>query len=50
MLMMASTAAVVVIGVAVMIFARPLYSLSERAAVDLLEPFKYVSAVLGGRL
>jgi multicomponent Na+:H+ antiporter subunit D len=48
-LMLASTAAVVLIGVAVMIFARPLYSLSERAAQDLLEPMRYVSAVLGGR-
>jgi multicomponent Na+:H+ antiporter subunit D len=47
--MLISTAAVVVIGVAVMVFARPLYSLSERAAQDLLEPIRYVSAVLGGR-
>jgi multicomponent Na+:H+ antiporter subunit D len=47
--MMASTAAVVMIGVAVMVFARPLYSLSERAATDLMEPLRYVSAVLGGR-
>ena len=48
-LMVGSTAAVVLVGLAVMIWAAPLYAFTERAAVDLLDPSRYVEAVLGER-
>jgi multicomponent Na+:H+ antiporter subunit D len=47
-LMVGATAAVVLVGLAVMVFAQPLYGLTERAAADLLDPARYVEAVLGG--
>ena len=40
--------AVVLVGLGVMVWADPLYSLTERAAEDLLDPSRYVEAVLGG--
>lgn len=47
--MLVSTAAVVLLGLAVMVYARPLYELSARAAEDLMDPARYVNAVLGSR-
>lgn len=47
-LMVAATASFVVLGLAIMVLARPLYDLSHRAAVDLLDPQRYIAAVLGG--
>jgi multicomponent Na+:H+ antiporter subunit D len=47
-LMTISTAVVVALSVAIMIWAGPLYAFSERAAFDLLHPATYVDAVLGG--
>ncbi len=46
-LMIASTATLVVAGLAIAALAGPLYGLCERAAADLLEPSSYVKAVLG---
>jgi multicomponent Na+:H+ antiporter subunit D len=48
-LMVGSTAAVVLVGLAVMVWAQPLYAFTERAAIDLLDPSRYVEAVLGDR-
>jgi multicomponent Na+:H+ antiporter subunit D len=45
--MVASTAALVALSLAVVVFAGPLYSLCERAAVDLLDGSAYVRAVSG---
>jgi multicomponent Na+:H+ antiporter subunit D len=36
-----------VAGVAIAVLAGPLYDLSQRAAVDLLDPSAYLRAVLG---
>jgi multicomponent Na+:H+ antiporter subunit D len=47
-LMVAPTAALTALGLAVALFAGPVYALSERAAVDLLDGTVYVRAVLGG--
>ncbi|MEX2625517.1 MAG: Na+/H+ antiporter subunit D, partial [Ilumatobacteraceae bacterium] len=47
-LMIGATAVVVVVGLAVMVWAAPLYGLAERAAAELLDPDRYVDAVLGG--
>ena len=47
-LMIASTAFVFVLGLAVAVAAGPLYGLCERAATDLLAPDGYIHAVLGG--
>ncbi len=46
-LMVGATIAVVVVGLGVMIWAAPLYGLTERAAVELLDPSRYIEAVLG---
>ncbi len=46
-LMIAPTAALGVLSVVIALFAGPLYGLSERAAADLLEPARYVAAVMG---
>jgi multicomponent Na+:H+ antiporter subunit D len=46
-LMTGSTVALVVLGVAIAVFARPLYDLSERTAEDLLDRRGYVEAVFG---
>jgi multicomponent Na+:H+ antiporter subunit D len=46
-LMVAPTAALVVISVVAMVAASSLFALSERAAHDLLDPSQYVKAVLG---
>jgi multicomponent Na+:H+ antiporter subunit D len=45
--MRAAAAALVVVGLAVALFARPLYGFSERAAAELLRPAAYRAAVLG---
>src|SRR5690606_811452 len=45
--MVGSTAVLVVLGLAVAVFAGPLYALSERTATDLLDGTTYVQAVLG---
>lgn len=44
-----STAALVAVGLAVVVTAGPLWALSERAASDLLDPTRYVALVLGAR-
>ena len=44
-LMVAPTAALVVVSLAIAVLAGPLYDLSERAAQDLLDPSAYVEAV-----
>jgi multicomponent Na+:H+ antiporter subunit D len=46
-LMVAPTAALTALGLAVALFAGPVYALSERAAGDLLDGTVYVQAVLG---
>ena len=46
-LMIAPTAALAAMSLAIALFAGPLYSWSERAAADLLEPSTYIHAVLG---
>jgi multicomponent Na+:H+ antiporter subunit D len=46
-LMVVPTAALAVISVAIAVAAGPLYDVSERAAQDLLDPSRYVTAVLG---
>jgi len=48
-LMTASTVVLVLLGLAIMVFAGPLYALAERTATQLLDPSQYVEAVLGGR-
>ena len=45
--MTASASAVVVLTVALMVFAGPLYDYSTRTAEDLLAPDRYVAAVIG---
>jgi multicomponent Na+:H+ antiporter subunit D len=47
-LMTAAASAVVVLSVALMVFAGPLYDYAERTAADLLAPQQYVETVLGG--
>ena len=47
--MTASTVVLVLLGLAIMVFAGPLYALAERTATQLLDPSQYVTAVLGGR-
>lgn len=47
-LMVVPTALLGLTGLAIGLAAGPLYRLSERAAIDLLDPSVYVSAVLGG--
>ena len=46
-LMIAPTAALATLSLAVALFAGPLYGLSERAAQDVLDPARYVTAVMG---
>jgi multicomponent Na+:H+ antiporter subunit D len=46
--MLAPTAVLVVLSLAVSVFAGPLYGLTERAATDLLDSTTYVRAVMGG--
>ncbi len=46
-LMIAPTAALAVLSLAIALWAGPLYRLSERAATDVLSPASYVHAVLG---
>jgi len=48
-LMTGSTVVLVLLGLAIMVFAGPLYALAERTATQLLDPSQYVEAVLGGR-
>jgi len=45
--MVGSTAALVVLGVALTVFAGPLFALSDRAARDMLDRTPYIQAVLG---
>jgi multicomponent Na+:H+ antiporter subunit D len=47
-LMTAAASAVVVLSVALMVFAGPLYNYAERTAADLLAPQQYIETVLGG--
>ncbi len=49
LLMTGSTVVLVGLGLAIMVFAGPLYDLAERTAAQLLDPSQYVDAVLGGR-
>ena len=46
MLMTAATVVVVGLSLALLVFAGPLYDLAERAATDLLNPQRYIDAVL----
>ena len=46
-LMVVSTAALAALSIGVALAAGPIYELSERAAVDLIDPRSYVEAVLG---
>ena len=46
-LMVGSTAALVVLSLAIAVGAGPVYALSERTAHDLIEPSAYIEAVLG---
>jgi multicomponent Na+:H+ antiporter subunit D len=46
-LMTAAASAVVVMSVALMVFAGPLYDYSKRTAEDLLAPDRYIDAVIG---
>jgi multicomponent Na+:H+ antiporter subunit D len=46
-LMILPTAALAAISLAIALWAGPLYDLSERAAIDVLQPASYVRAVLG---
>ena len=49
-IMLAATAATVVLSIAYVVFAGPMYELAQRAGSDLLDPSVYVDAVLrGGR-
>ena len=45
-LMIAPTAALAALSLAIALAAGPIYSFSERAAVDLLDPARYVGAVM----
>ena len=45
--MIVATAALALASIAVSVWAGPLYNVSERAAHDLLEPSRYVQAILG---
>ena len=47
LLMTGSTAALVLLSLAIAVYAGPLYELSERAAQDLIDPAAYIKAVLG---
>jgi multicomponent Na+:H+ antiporter subunit D len=46
--MVAATAIVMIVSLAVAVFARPIAEFSARAAADLLDPSVYVTSVLGG--
>ena len=46
-LMTAATTAVVVMSLALMVFAGPLYDFAQRTAEDLLAPERYVETVIG---
>ncbi len=46
--MTAAASAVVVLSVALMVFAGPLYDYAERTAADLLAPQQYIDTVVGG--
>jgi multicomponent Na+:H+ antiporter subunit D len=45
--MVGSTAGLVVLGVALTVFAGPLFGLSDRAARDMLDRAPYIQSVLG---
>jgi multicomponent Na+:H+ antiporter subunit D len=47
-LMVVATAITVVLSIAYVIFAGPIYELAERAGNDLMNPRVYIDAVLGG--
>ena len=47
--MVAATAVLAAVSVAFSLSAGPLFDLSERAALDLLDPARYIDAVLGAR-
>jgi multicomponent Na+:H+ antiporter subunit D len=47
-LMVLATAATVVLSIAYVVFAGPIYDLAERAGADLIDTTAYVEAVLGG--
>jgi multicomponent Na+:H+ antiporter subunit D len=44
-----ATGALAAVSLAVVVWASPLYEISERASLDLLDPTAYIDAVLGGR-
>ena len=46
-LMTGSTATLVALSIAIAVWAGPLYALSERTALDLTNPVRYVETVLG---
>lgn len=45
--MVGATAELVIVSLVVAVWAAPLYDLTQRAAADLLDPARYVDAVLG---
>jgi multicomponent Na+:H+ antiporter subunit D len=45
--MLGATAALVVVGLALTVFAGPIFGYSERAAAEVLDRGQYISAVLG---
>jgi multicomponent Na+:H+ antiporter subunit D len=47
-LLLAPIATLAAITLAIGLYARPLYTLAERAATELMTPSNYVEAVLGG--
>ncbi|WP_420452432.1 Na+/H+ antiporter subunit D [Ilumatobacter sp.] len=47
-LMVLATGVTVVLSIAYVVFAGPMYELAERAGTDLMDPVTYVDAVLGG--
>jgi multicomponent Na+:H+ antiporter subunit D len=48
-LMVFATGLVVALSIAFVVFAGPIFELSERAGADLMNPAAYINAVLGGR-
>jgi multicomponent Na+:H+ antiporter subunit D len=45
--MMGSTMMLVAVTIAIAVFAGPIYELCERAAADLIDPTRYIEAVMG---
>ena len=46
--MVVPTAALILVGLALTVFAGPIFAFSERAAAEVIDRGQYISAVLGG--